>query len=168
MTTAFFECDPTDPTSPPFLMESARLLQFYPLLVNTPIKFLFKEKASKRNGNPVMGKVTKVSPLYATLIDEVFIITIAYDEWSTLAEDRKLAWLDHFLAQCFCEEDEETGDVKYKVASPPLGGFSHVVERRGMEWHPDLVKLRTIPSVQEACQAQAAFTQTREERAETV
>ena len=156
--TGFFECDPTDPNSPSCIMENERMLQHYPYLVEASILFLYKEKASKRNGHPVMGKVTKVSPVYRTVMEHEFIIQVAYTEWQELSPDRKKAWLDHFLAQCHGEEDEKTGDIKYKVRKPPIGGFPEVVGRHGVEWHPELVRLRAIPRVQQACAEQVAFS----------
>ena len=46
-----------------------------------------------------------------------------------------MALLDHILCACKVEEDEKTGDIKYRIAAPEVSFFWDELKRHG-DWRP--------------------------------
>jgi hypothetical protein len=106
--------------------------------VDKEIAILFREKASKAGGKPVLGKTRKAPGILSILGDTEykFIIELAADEWAGLSFDQQTALLDHHLCACRVEEDEDTQDIKCSLAPPDFIGYRGEVERHGI-WRPD-------------------------------
>lgn len=100
---------------------------------------IFKEKASRKGGQPTLGKTSKAPALISLLgeRDYQFVIELAADTWNELDEAQKKALLDHQLCFIGGEEDEKSGEMKYHITSPDISYFSSEVERNG-HWRPDL------------------------------
>ena len=100
---------------------------------------IFKEKASRKGGNPQLGKTSK-APALITLLGErdyQFVIEIGADTWNQLSEKERVALLDHQLCFIGGEEDQKSGEMKYFLNVPDIYYFSSEVERNG-HWRPDL------------------------------
>lgn len=114
--------------------------KFHPMLasIDKEIAVLFREKASKSGGKPVLGKSRKAPGILSVLGDTEykFIIEIASDEWQSLSYDQQTALLDHHLCACHVEEDEETRELKFSIAPPDFVGYRGELERHGI-WRSD-------------------------------
>ena len=62
---------------------------------------IFKEKASRKGGQPTLGKTSKAPALISLLGEREyqFVIELAADTWNQLDDTQKKALLDHQL--CF-------------------------------------------------------------------
>jgi hypothetical protein len=100
---------------------------------------IFKEKASRKGGQPVLGKTSKAPALISLLgeRDYQFVIELAADTWNQLDDTQKKALLDHQLCFIGGEEDEKTAEMKYYLTAPDISYFSDEVDRNG-HWRPDL------------------------------
>jgi hypothetical protein len=100
---------------------------------------IFKEKASRKGGQPVLGKTSKAPALISLLgeRDYQFVIELAADTWNLLDEVQRKALLDHQLCFIGGEEDEKSGEMKYYLTAPDISYFSSEVDRNG-HWRPDL------------------------------
>ena len=104
-------------------------------MVDKEIAIIFKEKASKTGGQVVLGKSSRAPGVLKLLgkAEYKFIIEIAGDEWTTLADNQRLALLDHLLCACNVEEDPKTGEPKCSIKSPEVSFFWKELERNG-DW----------------------------------
>jgi len=126
-------------------------LGMHPDLVGANIAFMFKTKATKRDGQPVVGKAMKVPARYKPLMEETdtgdkgydFILEFGADAWQELGQDTKAAWVDYCLEQCYGEEKDD-GTVAWKLRKPEIVGFPVIFSRHGVGWHPGANKLRTL------------------------
>lgn len=100
---------------------------------------IFKEKASRKGGQPVLGKTSKAPALISLLGEREyqFVIELAADTWNRLDDTQKMALLDHQLCFIGGEEDEKTCEMKYYLTAPDISYFSSEIERNG-HWRPDL------------------------------
>lgn len=126
-------------------------LGMHPDLIGANIAFLFKTKATKRDGVPVVGKAMKVPERYKPLMEETdsgdkgydFILEFGADAWQELGPDTKAAWVDFCLEQCYGEEKDD-GTIVWKLRKPEIVGFPVIFNRHGVGWHPGANKLRTL------------------------
>lgn len=120
--------------------------KYHPDLASAKIAPIFKEKATKSNGEPIVGKVSTITSKYEPLLDNDydFMMTIGADVWSELSTKQREGWIDHLLAQCVGEEEESTGEMKWKTRRPEIVAFSDVVERHGSAWNHNLDKLKDV------------------------
>ena len=100
---------------------------------------IFREKASKKGGAPVLGKTGKAPALLSLLGERQykFIVELGADTWADLDGEQRIALLDHQLCYIGGEEDEKSGEMKYHLNEPDISYFSGEVDRRG-HWRPDL------------------------------
>lgn len=125
------------------IQESIKTLigQAHPHLVDIcdDIIVIFKEKASRKGGQPTLGKTSKAPALISLLGEREyqFVIELAADTWNQLDDTQKMALLDHQLCFIGGEEDEKTAEMKYHLTSPDISYFSDEVLRNG-HWRPDL------------------------------
>ncbi len=115
--------------------------QAHPHLVDIcdDIIVIFKEKASRKGGRPVLGKTSKAPALISLLGEREyqFVIELAADTWNQLDDAQKNSLLDHQLCFIGGEEDQKSGEMKYHMTAPDISYFSSEVERNG-HWRPDL------------------------------
>lgn len=115
------------------------IANYHPILaqIDEEMVVVFREKAGKAGGLPVLGKAKKASPLLGVLgdVDYKFILEIAADEWITLTERQKKALLDHLLCSCLLEEDAEAGTIKCSVVPADVAFYWDELDRWG-DWRP--------------------------------
>ena len=146
-----FVSDPSLPNSPEDIYQDY-LRRFYPDLVGVRPLFLFKEKATLQDERPIIGKVSKVNPVIETIFKHLqpnedpvmFIFTIGWDAWNVASRAVREAWIDQLMAQCGAEEDEKSGEMKYKIRPPTISVFPEVIRRHGTDWDSAVAKLATL------------------------
>lgn len=127
-------------------------------LASANIMFLCVNKPIKGVG----GKVQKATPLIKYLADlqdcemathkhvwhgdlnrdEVdFIVTISLDAWNQADNRKRAAMVDHLLCRMTGQENEETGEMKWKTRDPDVQEFAECAERHG-SWNNALEELR--------------------------
>lgn len=112
-------------------------------LINANFRYIFKEKAGKKGGKIVAGTVKKMSDLMVHLLDCHFLMEIALDQWSTLDDQKRTALVDHLLERCVGEEDEKSGEMKWKTREPDVNEFASIIRRHGV-WNADLVNFVSV------------------------
>jgi hypothetical protein len=112
-------------------------------LATARMKYIFVDKASMKNGKPVLGKVRKITGASEFLLEKDFLVEIALDRWNDLAPVQREALVDHLLERCFGEEDEETAEMKWKLREPDVQEFATILRRHGA-WNDDLVALLSV------------------------
>jgi len=70
-------------------------------------------------------------------VEDFFVVVLNRAVWQQLTDDQKRALMDHHLCACDIEEDD-AGNVKLSVVSPPFGEFTEIIDRHGVNWRPDL------------------------------
>lgn len=122
-------------------------LKFHADLIGANIGCLFKEKASTSDGAVIVGKISKVSEKYKALMSEPydFMIEIGMDAWKDLDNAQKEAWVDHLMEHAYGEEDDTTGDMKWKMRKPEIQLFPIIINRHGINWQDHLPKVATLP-----------------------
>ncbi len=108
-------------------------------LATAKVKYVFVDKASMKNGRPVLGKARKLSGNTEFLLDTNFIIEVALDQWNDLSQRQRQALVDHLLERCTGEEDEEDAgaSMKWKCREPDVQEFRTILQRHGA-WHEEL------------------------------
>lgn len=111
---------------------------YHPDLATARFRFVFKEKASKKGGKLVQGAVKKMSDLMIFLIDADYLVEVPLEVWNEADATKRTALVDHLLERCYGEEDEESGEMKWKIREPDVQEFSSILRRHGT-WTEDLV-----------------------------
>ena len=104
---------------------------------DSEIAIIFKEKASKKGGQAVLGKTSKAPKILDVLGKQEykFILELGNDEWLGLSPDQKKALLFHLLCMCGVEEDPETHELKFTIKAPQLSYFYDEIKLFG-DWRP--------------------------------
>lgn len=111
---------------------------YHPNLCTAKIAYLFVDKEAMKNGKPVLGTVKKVTGEYEFLTENThFIITVPNGIWNDLPNDQRAALIDHLLERCGAEEDEESGEMKFKLRQPDVQEFTSILQRHGA-WNESL------------------------------
>jgi hypothetical protein len=120
--------------------------KFHPTLVGAKFACIFREKAQTSDGEPIVGKVRKVSDKYKPLMqdDYDYMMEIGADAWQELSTSEREAWVDHLLKHCYGEEDESTGEMSWKTRRPEIVAFSDVLDRHGVNWNDNLKQLKKV------------------------
>jgi hypothetical protein len=92
-----------------------------------------------------MGSVKKMSDLMTYLINVDFMVEVPLEIWNDLDNTKRTALVDHLLERCSGEEDEdeETGDMKWKVREPDVHEFSSILRRYGA-WTNELAEFSSV------------------------
>lgn len=106
---------------------------FHPELASARILYVFVDKASMKNGRPVLGKAKKVSGALEFLLEADFMLEVALDQWNEMTPNQKRALTDHLLERCTGEEDEEDAgaDMKWSLREPDVTEFMSILQRHG-------------------------------------
>lgn len=113
-------------------------------LKGVPIRYIFRETARKRNGDPVPGSTKKIAGLNAFLTRSgdsspadpteprsYFVVEIAQDLWlDDLTDAQREALVDHHLARCGVDWTED-GEPRLFVEDPDVMEFRGVLSRQG-------------------------------------
>lgn len=111
---------------------AAKLIpSYHPELASARIQYIFVDKASQKNGRPVLGKAKKVSGPLEFLLEKDFLIEVALDQWNDASERQRMALVDHLLENCTGTEEEETGDMKWSMREPDVKEFTSILNRHG-------------------------------------
>jgi len=110
---------------------------YHPELATAAIMYVFISEATKKNGKEVLGKVQKLTGFNEWVLEHNFVVTIAMDKWNELTENQRSALVDHMLERCTGEEDEDTGEMKWKMRDPDVQEFPNILHRHGA-WNEDL------------------------------
>jgi hypothetical protein len=128
----------------PALIDKYR--KFHETLVGAKFACIFREKAQMSDGEPVVGKIRKVSDRYEPMLEESYdyIMEIGADVWQELSASKREAWVDHLLGHCYGEEDEQTGEMTWKTRRPEIVAFADVIDRHGVHWNDSLKQLKEV------------------------
>jgi len=116
---------------------------YHPELVNAKFRFVFREKAGKKGGMPVLGTVKKMSDLMKFLIGVDFLMEVPLDIWNEMDAQKRTALVDHLLERCVGEEDEQTAEMKYGTREPDVHEFSSILRRHGA-WTENLTSFISV------------------------
>ena len=111
---------------------------YHASLATARIQYCFSSDCWTKNGREQWGKVQKLSGLNEYLIEKDFIVMVAMEKWNDLTEAQRTALVDHLLSGCLGEEDEDTGEYKWKVLDPEVQEYTDVLFRHGA-WHEGLL-----------------------------
>jgi hypothetical protein len=116
----------------------ALIPKYHSELADARLMYVFVSEASTdKNGRQVPGKSRRITGFLEWALDCDFVIEIAADVWKTLDADQRTALVDHYLERCTGEEDEETGEMTWKLREPDVSEFQTILERHGA-WHDQL------------------------------
>lgn len=113
------------------------IANFHPELATARFRFIFVDQASSKGGIDVLGKTRKISGSLEYLLELDFLIEIAEDKWADLSQEQRKALIDHLLERCTGEEDEKTGEMKWKIREPDVQEFATILRRYGA-WNDQL------------------------------
>jgi len=111
----------------------------HPDLTLARIRYICRNKATKRGGRPVPGNVYKMGGKYEYLVGCDFIIEVALPVWNDFNINQRRAVIDHLLSRCMGEEQED-GMMKWRLRPPEVQEFPEVVERHG-QWNDELIDM---------------------------
>lgn len=115
-----------------------RLLpKHHPELASARFQYLCRSKAAKAGGKLVPGKVYKPAGWAKFLTETDFVLEIALDCWNNLEPNQRTALVDHLLSRCVGIEDDQTGEMKWKIRPPEVQEFPEVTDRHGA-WNDSL------------------------------
>jgi hypothetical protein len=112
------------------------------------IEYAFVDEPTKTKGKEALATCRKVGSYAAYLAtedieefthkqDPFFLISVWLEGWNSLAEDQKIALIDHELCHAFAWENPETGEVKISLLPHDIEEFNVVVKRHGI-WLSDV------------------------------
>lgn len=119
------------------------IAEYHPHLASARIAYLFKNREMKSRGRTIVATSEKVSAKNHALCGYNFLITVSYPTWNDLEDAAKRAALDHELEHCWVEDDDKTGETKYKILPHDVEEFGSVIRRHGL-YSTDLVRLGSV------------------------
>jgi hypothetical protein len=115
--------------------------EYHPELLDASFIVLTRSPAAQKGGKTVLGSVKKASAEAQGLAGEGadYILTLSLNDWNALRDRQRRALLDHELCHCVGEEDEETGEMKWKLRGHDIEEFTDVIRRWGA-WPEDIIQ----------------------------
>jgi len=110
---------------------------FHAELATARFKYIFVSEASLKGGLEVAGRAKKITGFMEWVIECDFLIEVALDKWNELDSPQRTALVDHLLERCSGEEDEKSGEMRWKIRDPDVQEFSSILDRHGA-WHDGL------------------------------
>lgn len=110
---------------------------FHAELASARIRYVFVSEAAQKGGHELYGRVKRVSGFLEYAIECDFLIEVAQDKWNELEAHQRTALVDHLLERCTGEEDEKTGNMRWKLREPDVQEFASILDRYGA-WHTQL------------------------------
>lgn len=117
--------------------------EFHRHLENATIAYLFTDAKRTKNKKIVLGTAKKTSPMEHFLSQRQdaegadFILMFGIEEWFKLSESQRIALVDHELAHCTVDYNEETDEPSWAIRSHDVEEFAEIIERHGL-WEPNL------------------------------
>lgn len=109
----------------------------HPELATARIMYVFVDKGASKGGRELFGKAQKLSGFVEWAVEHDFLITVAEDRWRELTAEQQLAVVDHLLESCTGEEEEGSGEMKWKVREPEIQEYASILDRHGA-WNEGL------------------------------
>jgi hypothetical protein len=108
------------------------------------VDFLMRSDTPKVGGKEKWGEAVKVTGRNAFLATDMdlqecaafFCVVISEPIWDDLSGYQRRALVDHELAHCWCEENDD-GEVKLSILPHDLEEFRAIVDRYGL-WREDV------------------------------
>jgi hypothetical protein len=116
---------------------------YHPELTTARVEYIFVDKASQKNGRPVLGRAKRVSGAIEFLLEKDFLLEVALDCWNDASPRQREALVDHLLESCTGTEDEKTGDMKWSMRTPDVQEFTSIIHRHGA-WTEELAGMVTV------------------------
>lgn len=110
---------------------------YHPELDTARIGYVFVSEASMKGGQELLGRVKKYSGYLEFALERDFDIEIPLDKWNGLEQHQRTALVDHLLERITGEEDEKTGEMKWRTREPDVQEFLSILDRHGA-WHNQL------------------------------
>lgn len=138
-----------DPAGEPVEKLATDLIrQYHSHLVNAKIAYLYRNKDMTVKGKKAIATAEKCGPKTRALSNFDFIITIVYEQWNLLSDQQKYAIMDHELCHCWVEDDEKTGETRFKILPHDFEDFGDVLKRHGLYSEPAVALGRAMSSAQ--------------------
>lgn len=118
------------------------IANYHPHLAEARILYAYVDKASKKGGRELLGKVQKVSGWQEWALEKDFFILVPLDKWNDLTEAQRTALVDHLLERCAGEEQDDNS-MRWMVRDPDVQEFTSILRRHGV-WHSDLVDFVSV------------------------
>lgn len=128
---------PAEEEGSPHQFAKQLIPKYHSHLATAKICYLFRTKAKTSGPKVILGQASRMNTRIKAIADFDFIIEIGYDEWKELNASQKTALIDHELCHCGGEEDENTGEMKWRILPHDLEEFRDIVHRHGL-WKSDL------------------------------
>ena len=132
-----------DPAEEVEKIASKLIAKHHTHLASCNIAYLFVNREMKKSGRVVVATAEKISKKQKALSKFDFLITVGFPTWQELSEPIRLAVVDHELSHCWVEDDEKTGETKYRTLPHEVEEFTGVLRRHGL-YTVDLVKLGNV------------------------
>jgi hypothetical protein len=116
---------------------------FHPELATARIKYILVDKGSQKGGRPVFGKCRRISGALEYLLELDFLVEVSGDIWNELSVEQRQSLVDHLLERCTGEEDENTGEMVWKLREPDVQEFATILRRRGA-WTAELTEFVSV------------------------
>ena len=113
---------------------------YHPELASARIEYIFVDRASQKNGRPVLGKAKRITGSTEYLIGKDFLVEVALDCWNEASDRQREALVDHLLESCTGVEDEKTGGMKWGMRTPDVQEYTSVLHRHGA-WNDTLADM---------------------------
>lgn len=107
-----------------------------------------------------VGKCSKATGKWQYLIDKDYVIEVWSGFWEAATDKQKEALLYHELMHINCEEDDDSGEIKWKIRKHDIEEFEEVVATYGA-WNNSLDKFSLAlnnPGKTEAANTVADFS----------
>jgi hypothetical protein len=116
---------------------SGLIANFHAELGTARILYCFVDSVGTKGGRELAGKVRKFAGFQEWALEMDFAVEVGLDKWNDLTESQRTALIDHLLERCTGEEDEDSGEMRWKIREPDVQEFSSILHRQGA-WNEDL------------------------------
>jgi hypothetical protein len=110
---------------------------YHPEISTARILYCFVSEAGSKGGRKIPGKVRKFSGFMEWVLNKDFVVEVALDMWLEFDQQQKTALVDHLLERCYGEENEDSGEISWKLREPDVQEFGTILNRHGA-WNSDL------------------------------
>ena len=118
------------------------IANYHPHLAEARMLYAFVDKASKKGGRELLGKVQKVGGWQEWALEKDFLLLVPLDKWNDMQANQRTALVDHLLERCAGEEQED-GSYKFSTKDPDVQEFTSILRRYGV-WHNDLIDFVSV------------------------
>lgn len=125
------------------------IAKFNPMAVDANIAYIMRSKHAKRGDKVIWGSCIKQSDRAKLLHGYDYMVEISEDIFNSLSSNQKEALIAHEIMHIACEEDEQTGDVKFGLKQHDFSDFKAIVNHYGaytsdLEELAKIIELRSV------------------------